>query len=365
MKRTIILFIFLLSLLELFKPLTLSYLPDFTTYYESTKLVLSHKNPYELLFVYPPPVFFLTVPFSFFPPLPAEKLWMISSILLLILSLKLVLNELRISLLSEKGMLLCSLIFLFYFPLKFTLGTGQLNLFILFLITLSFLGFMKKDNRLLGISLGVAVMIKIFPLFLLPYLLLRRKWKALLWFFATCAFLSIASFIFFPTTSTYFVSYFREVLPQLLLKQHNAYYYNQALSGFVSRLNIASNISQIVQSVISLMLFLMTLFAILANKKESKTSLEFSLVLILNLLLNGFSWQHHFVWLLIPFLIIFFAIKRNIKLNFLLLLSFSLVSVNIAQPRLFSPLLQSHVFYGTLLLFGLNVYLLLSRREKN
>jgi len=55
----------------------------------------------------------------------------------------------------------------------------QINVMMLFFISLSFLYLQKEKDALSGFWLGVAIAIKVFPVLLTPYLLFRKKFKAL------------------------------------------------------------------------------------------------------------------------------------------------------------------------------------------
>jgi hypothetical protein len=100
------------------------------------------------------------------------------------------------------------------------------------------------------------------------------------------------------------------------------------------------------------------------SKKAAAVNLTFSLLITLSLLINNFSWQHHFVWLLFPFITIFYFMKdKKLSWYYYLVLgiSFFLVGFNLKSPNLLPVILISHVFYGALMLWGLNLYLLAKR----
>jgi len=90
--------------------------------------------------------------------------------------------------------------------------------------------------------------------------------------------------------------------------------------------------------------------------------MHLGLLVSLNLIVNNFSWQHHFVFMIFPFLVTLFyvqKIKINLKLLFVLSVSYLLISFNLKNPNVVPVLLQSHVFYGAILLWILQVYLIL------
>jgi hypothetical protein len=97
------------------------------------------------------------------------------------------------------------------------------------------------------------------------------------------------------------------------------------------------------------------------SKKTEVINLILSLLITLSVLINNFSWQHHFVWLLFPFITILYFIKNKklARYYYLILgISFFLVSLNLKTPGDFSLLFISHVFYGSIMLWGLNLYIL-------
>lgn len=80
-------------------------------------------------------------------------------------------------------------------------------------------------------------------------------------------------------------------------------------------------------------------------------------IVVLNLILNPFSWQHHFVFLLFPLISVYlYLIKTHTKnawLFVILLISYLLTAANIKYPEKLPDLFQSHVLYGSMLLFYL------------
>ena len=101
------------------------------------------------------------------------------------------------------------------------------------------------------------------------------------------------------------------------------------------------------------------------NKRKDieKLCLIFGTLITLNLIVNTFSWQHHFVLLIIPFFATYFAIKKlkNKKVYLLnLVISYILVSINIKDPNVLPIILKSHVLFGSLLLLFIQLKFLSS-----
>src|SRR5207248_1333232 len=115
------------------KVMKLDYWPDFNVFYYSAQDALHNNNPYLLKgqfkggYLYPPISLLLFYPFADFPVALAGKLWSALSILCLLASLWLLLRIYNASgnviTFGIAGILAFN-----YFPVKFTLGMGQLNL---------------------------------------------------------------------------------------------------------------------------------------------------------------------------------------------------------------------------------------------
>ena len=363
---------FVFSLFFIVKTLFLNFYPDFKIHYLAPQAIFNGLNPYlggKGYFtpdVHPPFTILLFSPFTLFSYFLAERLWTLLSIIFLFGSLYLIFKINNEKMFSRIGFLISALLFTFYFPIKFTLGMGQINFLILFLVTLSIYSLNKNKNYLTGTLLSLSIMIKFFPLFLLPYLIILKKWKTLFSFIAVSVIVLLFTFIVInPDINIYF---YKNVLPTLL-SGWKTDYYNQSLSGFLGRQISNGFARELSRIFISLILVAVSYLIILKNNSQRTTivNLSFSLLITLTLLINNFSWQHHFVWLIFPFITIFYFIK-NKKLSwyyyFILGVSFFLVGFNLRNPNIFPVIFASHVFYGILILWGLNLYLLLKKTSE-
>lgn len=142
-------------------------------------------------------------------------------------------------------------------------------------------------------------------------------------------------------------------------------YYNQSLSAFLIRGWSSLELESILRSIIGAVLILISFIIVWKFKKNDKSGLlSISFLITLSIIVNTFSWQHHFVWLIIPLFITFYYIKNNHlgKQYYLFLgLSYLLMAVNMKNPSSFPIFVQSHVFYGAILLYILNAYLLFKK----
>lgn len=359
--------LFLLSLVFFLKPLQADYYPDFSSYYYGAQTILHGGNPYlggENFFgpfLYPPFALLFFLPFTFVSFFIAEKIFVVLSMLCLLLSFFILFKLFKISSFSLLAIFLLTLVFNF-FPEKFTLGMGQINNVVLLLMSLFLFFYIKKREYLAGMFLAIAIMLKLSPIILVLFLFIDKRWKVLL-ATGTSLFIMTLAIVFFvaPENNIYFL---KTVLPSLI-NSWKIDYYNQALSGFLQREIPNIFLQQLLRTFLDIVLFLTSLFFIwkYRSKNDNTRLLSLSILMTLSLIINAFSWQHHFVWLLIPFIITFMYIKKHhlhIKFYILLGISYFLVAINLKNPSVVPTILQSHVLYGALLLYILDMYLLMS-----
>ncbi len=368
--KIFLIIIFFISSVIFLKVLTYDYYPDFSGYYYSPLKVFNGGNPYLggkdffTPFVYPPPVLLFFSPFTFLPFFIAQKVFLIISIFCLLLSTGLLFKLFKLAPFSILGLFFITLV-LNYFPEKFTLGMGQINNVVLLMVTLFIYFYIKKKDYLSGIFLALAIAIKLFPILLIPYLIIKKKWKIL--FFSASAMIFIALFTYVFVDWKVNLFFYNNILPSFLsgLKSD---YYNQALSGFLAReINNASTVN-LVKNSTAIVLTLLSFILILIHRKHKALDLLcISTVLTLSLVINAFSWQHHFVFILIPLFVTFFYIKNNnlnLKYYLILGLSYMLMAFNMRNPSSFPIFFQSHVFYGTLILYILDMYFLFKFKKR-
>ena len=359
--------VFILSAIIFLRVLTYEYYPDFSSYYYAPIKAFNGENPYLggkdffTAFVYPPPVLLFFYPFTFLPFFIAQKVFLIISILCLLLSIGLLFRLFKLASLSILGLFFITLV-LNYFPEKFTLGMGQINNVVLLMVTLFLYFYVKKKEILSGFFLTFAIALKLFPILLIIYLIFDKRWKTLLSVVLTTLVIVVFTFIF---VNSWIISYFSMTVLPSLLESWKADYYNQSLSAFLIREFSSLELASIVMPAISVILIIISLMLVWVFRKNDKSGLlSINLLITVSLIVNTFSWQHHFVWLLTPLLITFYNIKNNHlgkSYYFILGLSYVLMAVNLKNPSSFPVFLQSHVFYGALLLYILDAYLLFKK----
>jgi hypothetical protein len=354
---------FLVSFLSLLRVLQLNLYPDFSQYFRGAKTIAQGINPYVVAngsltpTVYPPFVLFLLSPLGLLSFFWAEKLWTVFSIIALFLSVYLVFRIYKKNIISSLGFVVLGLVCL-SFPVKFTLGMGQINNVVLLLFVLSIYFLEKKKESLSGFFQSIALAIKFYPLFFPLYFLFKRKWKVLIVTVFAFAVFYVLAFLINPKINNYF---YTNIFPTFFNNWKTAYY-NQALSGFIGRSISDYKVANLIRFCASAF-FVLISFAVIIKSltKEKLQNMQLGLLISLNLIVSSFSWQHHFVLMIFPFLVTLFyvqKIKKNWKFLLTIFISYLLISFNLKNPNDVPILLQSHVFYGAVLLWILQIYLI-------
>ncbi|MGI8855681.1 MAG: glycosyltransferase family 87 protein [Thermomicrobiales bacterium] len=190
---------------------------------------------------------------------------------------------------------------LLWLPLRGSI-VGQWDSILLLLLVLTLIGLRRHWSPLTGIAIGLAGLIKVYPLYLGLFLLWKREWRALGWL--------IASLIAFTGLSTLIVGwettalFFRHVLPQI--GGSTTYAENQSLLALLLRVfGIQEIRGPRVTVLTALSLLLVTLpLCWRLRARPARTSpryaADFSLTVGTMLLAIPVAWQHYEVVLLIP-----------------------------------------------------------------
>ncbi len=140
---------------------------------------------------YPPPFILILEPFTLLEEPTAFWLWSALSLMLLVITARMLAAEL-----NQSSFYLLPLV-LFFGPVADTLYWGNNEILILFLLVVVLRGLSDKSNCLSGVALGLAILWKLFPLILMLYFLILRRWRILLYAGSTLllgAFVSLVAF---------------------------------------------------------------------------------------------------------------------------------------------------------------------------
>lgn len=233
--------------------------------------------------------------------------------------------------------------FLLYFPTYANFCLGQVSS-ILFLITAgAWLALRNQHTSKAGILLGLAFSIKLFYGLFILFFIARKQWRALISFIAT--FIACSTVPLFYFGNSIYKNYFNTL-------QHIRWYassWNASLFGFLYRIfgaghegnhalikfpSLAYPIYIIIFALLSIYLLWIIRKSLSNNKimspqeKQDIIDWQYSLTIVLMLLLSPLAWLYYFTLLIIPFITI---IRLNEKLtqfnlNFCLLILILLFS---------------------------------------
>jgi len=259
------------------------------------------------------------VPFCFFKSLHAKLLFNILSLLLLCCSIYRLQN---FHLLQSKIIYVLPVIF--FYPLYNNILQGQAYVLLCALLIEVYMASEKKQIFLASFLMALIISLKIFPVILLLYFLLKRNFKTVgLTVLFLLLFFFLSYFILPPDTISY---YFSHVLPRLFNNDVVGTYYHGNQSVYTSLLQLFSydelsnphplvNYSFLIVIFESLFVaFLLTFIFLVRNKN---TFLFFSFVLFSSLLLGRYNTGYSLI-LLLPFCVSF--ILEDIKHYYLYLL---------------------------------------------
>ena len=263
----------------------------------------------------PPLTALLTMPLTFFDLQTAIRLFFALNTLLLLASVALVVISMREYLLVYPYWLIAVALVVNLDPVLDSLLLGQTDAVILLLLVISFCAYRRGRDVLAGAPLGLAAMIKISPVLLILYSLLKRKKRVFASAVAAMLFLGGASLLLAGFEAhAVFVT---EILPKLLAG--SAHFENQSLNGFFNRLFLGSQFvtgladvpplpqARFLTMVCSLLIVGSTAYLIGTNRgsrADLRVDLEFSLVVIMLPLISSIAWHHYMTWYVLPFLVL-------------------------------------------------------------
>ena len=127
-------------------------------------------------FIYTPLIAGIFKGFALLPYLVTKHIWLLSSISSMLISLLISMKTIKLKKTPEILLFLFSFT-IFFFPVQTCLERGQINWVILLLVASSVYYMVRAghNNIIAGVLLAAATMVKIYFLFLLPFLILRKK----------------------------------------------------------------------------------------------------------------------------------------------------------------------------------------------
>ncbi len=348
--------IFTQSLISFFHTAT-TFTPDFSIFYHSALNILHGKSIYHDIsfytaFNYPFTTALLYIPFTFLPYQVAQEIFVVLNIMCAFGCVFLSFRIMRINPTFPLFFFIVSL-FLFSFPTKYTIGMGQSNLMGYACVLFSFLLWQRKRLTFSLLFFILAVILKPTLGFLILFYIVKREWKYTLRFFASLCIIFLV-FPFLLGKGNEVTIYVKDIIPHLFTMSGREVYYNQGFSGFISRIFPQLFIRSIFSNI-----FAVSMISLIFVTRKVDSEKLFAVLLTSLVLLDALSWQHHFVFLLLPLLLVAqIALKQNNKVHILLFIFiYLLIAGNIKNPLFFQQfpdsLVLSHAFFGSILLLVL------------
>jgi hypothetical protein len=251
-------------------------------------------------YLYPPAFAVALIPLTWISNDLAVRIWLIFIQAAVVASLVIIYGVIGR---PRRGELLCLVAVLTtFFPLLSSNLTGTMNAILLLLVTGAWAAWQRQRDVAAGVMVGIAAVIKLFPLALVPYLAWRRHWRLLAALGLTLLgglLLGLA-----VTSLDHNIYYFRDMLPHLAAG--TGYRENQSLAGFTARIcnpslaqdgGSAGWCGRLLDWPLVLALLAMV---IAATSRASRSGLEFALAVSTLPLISSVTWSFHLVILILP-----------------------------------------------------------------
>jgi hypothetical protein len=270
--------------------------------------------------LYPPHYYLFYSPFVFFSYKNAQNImYVMNHIMVLFFIYLFIFKILNFRSIPDRHAWILPLFLLYvvaFFPLLSTLLHGQQNVIIICLICLSWYALKRNfSSALIALPLSIAIILKTYPLVLLPLLVLKRRYKAAVLTVIFSLVVSSVSFLVLPEGM--WSDWWNEVRPSGGYGKaprglfSPAFVDNQNINAFSSRLFLDTEFSKpllrsetaglIVPYVLSFLVLVLTCLSVyISTKLDSKKfiDLEFSLFLLFMFLVAPLSWVHNLVFIL-------------------------------------------------------------------
>jgi hypothetical protein len=337
---------------------------DFSVYYASGLAVREHRNPYTTHFdsVAPtlhlktdpihyatdPPTFLLFVePFTLVPLGQAFWLWTALNLAALIASLLLLLRGAGLPVWIALALAALAVL---YPPVGESLFWGQSKIFVLLILVLMMRWMAGGKDAAAGLILGIGVLLRGFPLLMVGYLVLRRRWRAIVYTVISIVAGALLTFAVLGVSSTLgFINGYRLVTKLRFL----AMPVNVSLGAFVSRIywysfgahsGFSNSIRLVLVAAAEVGLLALTVRATVKSRDIADLDWRaFSLWVITSVMLSPTAWFHYLVLALIPLIQMAVAANRgriNSRANWMAAASVLLVALSTSARSFFGPLPQ-------------------------
>jgi alpha-1,2-mannosyltransferase len=291
----------------------------------------------EAVYKYPPLYATTLLPWAHRPSLAAAHAHFLAQLVLYLGAAALLVRVLARDARSPgRFALLAAVVALTFGPFLETLQGLQIETAILALLAVGLLAIDRGQDALLGAALGAATVLKVYPGFLLLFLVAQRRWRAVVAFGVAAAALVGVGLLVFGVAENW--KYFHDVLPTLLREAPVDAYENVSIARHLqSRLGLDPLAANRVAHWIELPMAATTLLALLRARRRddlspreraTRDALAFALCVTLMLVCMPNSWLNYQCLLLLP---LFVLLRDGL------------------EPRASAPVLVPTLFAGLLL----------------
>ncbi len=271
---------------------------------------------------YPPTFILCFESFALLRPRAAYLAWTALNVAALAGVLFILLGE--TSALSARSRIVLACLGIFYFPVTFHFYWAQVQIVLLLLLVLANRWLMRGREMFAGFALAFAGLLKVFPLYLLAYLLLKRRWRAMLYTGVGLA-IGIAVTIGFLGTSApidFVIRLYHRVAGNWLAEHGLTQGANLIALGPVAvRLYAGLAHSAASQTAFSMrlvalipqlaLLALTACATLISTQDREHDEYMFSLWVVTAALLSPTAWIHYMVLLILPYAVLAKAAARG------------------------------------------------------
>ena len=253
-----------------------------------------YQLPDSLPFIYPPFAAVLAVPLSYLPLGLVQIGWSIAVALVLVAIFH------RLGLAGWPLSLISAATLRFFEPLNQTLAFGQVGVFLVGLVLLDLAPgpriFTPHRRRLpLGIGVGLATTIKLTPGLFVVYLLVIRRFRAVIVATVTVIVTTAIGFLVTPRLSIDFWG--RLLHGDTGLGDSIIYLPNQSLFGVLSRILGYNTVGNAIGLVLAAAVAVLGVVVAARWYRAGDQQMAIVLCGLATLLASPVSWSHHFVWI--------------------------------------------------------------------
>ncbi len=375
------------------------YKGDFIGYIHAGNAVLNGENIYfDFLNTWPPLFSIFSVILAWGDSLNSffiRFIWLSVSLVLmyyvvsatakLFLKTPLIFNPRKKGVLIQDAIILVPLVIMLRYIME-NLSNIQINMYMLAASVAAFIFFIRGKFILVGLLLGLTISLKVYTVFILLYFLFKREFKPVLWTLFFIIILNSISFLVFGYEQA--IAYYYEWITNVAPKSFIAHHKNQSIFGTTLRFFTTLDpyhkmyvyIMELKPQLVKKYTYLLIIIAAIApaflfrkklkNKSSLPAFLEYSVVLTAIPLLSPVSWKAYFIFLWVPYFLLFLLLYRTetsltnkVLRNLKLLFWFSVV-LNVGSSELFvgnyfSDVLEAYsaITIGTTILLVMQLYI--------